>query len=186
MASLDRLKDQLFGYWESIGDYWATGIDRGFLSGFSVGVLLLLLIHLLVILRRNRNRCRGVRIDGEGGTLFVSVVAVREFVRRLVQEFPGVSFHSLVLDRRKQGYGFEVSLDVAPDTDMLALQGRLNERLRSETGRRLGLEGRVAVVNVTIHRLLSDGKKWRRHQETAPVKGDSPDAADMRSAEPPY
>ena len=118
MASLDRLKDQLYGYCESIGDHWATGIDEGFLSGFSVGALLVLLICLLVILRRHRNRCRGVRIDGEGGTLFISVVAVREFVRRLVQEFPGVSFHSLVLDRRKQGYGFEVSLNVAPDTDI--------------------------------------------------------------------
>lgn len=186
MGSLDRLKDQLRGYWESIGDYWATGIDDGFLSGFSVGALLLLLIYLLVILRRQRNRCRGVRIDGEGGTLFISVVAVREFVRRLVQEFPGVSFHSLELNRRKQGYGFEVSLDVAPDTDMPALQGLLNQRLRSETGRRLGLEGQVAVVDVTIHRLLADGKKWRRRQEAAVGKDDSPEADDQPPLEPPY
>ena len=186
MAILDRLNDQWRGCWESIGDYWATGIDRGFLSGFSAGVLLLLLVCLLVILHRRRNRCRGVRIEGEGGTLFVSVVAVREFVRRLVQEFPGVSFHSLVLARRKQGYGFEVSLDVAPDTDMLALQGRLSERLRSETGRRLGLEGRVAVVDVTIHRLLPDGKKWRRHQETAPETGGSPEPEGPGPLEPPY
>jgi hypothetical protein len=187
MAILDRLKEYLYGYWEGIGGYWATMPDRGFLSGFLAGIALVLLVLLLLVLRRRRNRCRGVRIAGEGGTLFVSVVAVREFVRRLVPDFPGTSFHSLDLDRSKQGYVFDVVLDVAADTDMPALQAKFSERLRSETGRRLGLEGRVAVVNVTIHRLLPDGKRGRRHPDAAGSERDgSAEALDVSPAEPIY
>lgn len=174
MTMLQRFTNHLQGYWSRGGDYWAVQGGPGFPAGFAAGATLVFLLVLLVLVRRQRRRCRcrGVRIEGEGGELFVSLTAVREFVRRLVQDIDGASFHSLDLRRRQTGYVFDVSLDVVPESDLPALQERLNESLRSAAGRKLGIEGRVAAVNVAIHRLAPGGGKRRSRKETAPDRED--------------
>ena len=164
MDSLGQLTDRLRGGWESI--------DQGLLVGILLGAALPLLLYLLLGLLLRR-RCRGVRIDGEGGVLFVSVTAVRELVRQLIDEFSDASFHALELDRRRTGYVFNVSVDVAPAAEMIALRGQINERLRAAAARRLGLDGQVLEVNVIVHRLLINERKWRRQ------KGDASDSESM-------
>ena len=106
--------------------------------------------------------------------LFVSAAAVREFVRRLVQECDNASFQALELDRRGDGYVFNVSVDVAPTADMVELQKQLSEQLREEAGRRMGLVGKVLEVNVVVHRILANERKWRRQKpQPEPPEDDS-------------
>jgi hypothetical protein len=149
---------------DSLRSCWGT-IDQGVLIGVLVGAVLPLCFYLVLgLILRRRRRCRGVRIPGEGGVLFVSVAAVREFVRRLVHEFDDAAFHALELERRGPGYVFNVSIDVAPAADMVALRTQINEHLREEAARRMGLVGTVLEVNVVIHRLLANERKWRRQR----------------------
>lgn len=159
MDSLGQLGDRLRGGWESI--------HQGVLIGVLLGAVLPLLLYLLLGLMLRRRRCRGVRIDGDGGVLFVSVTAVRELVRQLVDECSDASFHALGLDRRRTGYVFDVSVDVAPGAEMVALREQINEKLRAAAARRLGLNGQVLEVNVIIHRLLTNERKWRRQKGDA-------------------
>ncbi len=156
MGSLGQLGERLRNGWEAI--------DQGFLVGVLIGAALPLLLYLLLGLLLHRRRCRGVRIAGEGGVLFVSVTAVREFVRGVVHEFAEASFHALELDWRRTGYIFNVSVDVAPGAELVALREQINGRLRAEAARRLGLDGQVLEVNVVVHRLLANDRKWRRRK----------------------
>jgi hypothetical protein len=169
MDSLARLSERLRG--------GLAAIDQGFLVGVAIGLALPLVFYVLLGILRHGRRCRGVRIVGAGGVLFVSVAAVREFVRRLVDELADASFHLLELERRGTGYVFNISVDVAPEADMIALREELNVRLRAEADRRLGLEGQVLEVNVVIHRLLASERKWQRR------KGDVADEAERAPAQ---
>jgi hypothetical protein len=162
MGSLAHLNERLAGYWESI--------DQGFLVGVLLGAALPLLLYLVLGLLLRRRRCRGLRIAGEGGTLFVSIAAVREFVRRLVHEFPDASFHALELTQRGDGYRFDVAIDVPPTADMMALRHDIGDRLRREAGARLGLADKIPEVNVVIHRILANEQKWHRQKGDATVE----------------
>jgi hypothetical protein len=159
MGSLAQLNDRLAGYWGAI--------DQGFLVGILLGAALPLLLYLVLGLLLRRRRCRGLRIAGDGGTLFVSIAAVREFVRQLVHECPDASFHALELVQRGDSYRFDVAVDVSPTADMVALRRDIGERLRREVGTRLGLAERVPEVNLVIHRLLANERRWRRQKGDA-------------------
>jgi hypothetical protein len=160
MDSLAQFNERLAGCWESI--------DQGFLIGILLGAALPLLFYLILGMFFRRRRCRGLRVAGDGGMLFVNMAAVREFVRRLVHEYPDASFHALEVVQKGDGYRFDIAVDVSPAADMTALRREIGEQLRKEATERLGLADRVQEVNLIIHRILANERKWRRQ------KGDTP------------
>jgi hypothetical protein len=165
MDNLAQWNTRLSAYWERI--------DQGVLVGVLLGAALPLLFYLVLGLFLHRRRCRGLKVVGDGGVLFVSLPAVKEFVRRVVHEFPDSSFHSLELDHCNGGYQFNVSVDVLPTADMVGLRQEIGARLREEARARLGLADRVVEVNLVIHRLLANEKKWRRQKGDAMVGQES-------------
>ncbi len=120
-----------------------------FLTGFAVGTAVLLLIFLLALLIRRRRRSRGIMLHSGNGFLFVTPVAVREFVARVLDEFNEASLGAVTLRQFKDQCDMTIGLQISPDADVIALVEDIRRRIIHQAVAKLGMQ-KTLKVNVNI------------------------------------
>jgi len=129
------------------GDYgW---LPEGFLTGVSLGIIAVLLFYLLVLIIRRRRRSRGITITGEVGDLYITANAVREFVKRVMDEFGEVNLRHAILRQTGKGYFMRISIDVAPDTEVVPLVEQIRNRIIQQAAVKVGMDLPLKV-NVVV------------------------------------
>lgn len=167
----------LNNFYESLTEWlnlnvW-LGVDKSFQLGFVAGVaciLVLVLIWACIRLRlARRERCKGITITGERGDMFITLNAIREFVKRILSEFGETSLEGIKLRQRGNTLVLVVEVVVRPDVELVPLRDTMQNRIVEEAEKRLGID-RPFQVNVTVKSVEATekqvGNKHRR-QETA-------------------
>ena len=147
---------------------FVEGVIQGFLGGVAVGFVLFLAAYLAWLLWRGRGTCRGVTIPGESGDLFVTILALREFVTRILYEFHEASLRNVSLARRGAGLVLTIEADALPDTDLVSLQDRIGKRVLEEAGDKVGMDKMLSRVNVTIHSYTANEAKIAKQKRRGP------------------
>jgi hypothetical protein len=154
--------------WAEITDWFSSfmeivhtrGVKEGFIAGLAIGFVLPVGILILIKLARYRKRrCREIVIQGQDGELHISVSAVREFVRRILAEFGEADLKSVSLRQRGPRKIINVSLNAVPGTDLVNLQASVAARIKTEAGKKLGLDENLGKVNIWVYEYTADERK---------------------------
>ena len=124
-------------------------LPEGFITGIGLGIVAVLLFFLLVLIIRRRRRSRGITITGEAGDLYITANAVREFVKRVIDEFGEVNLRNAILRQTAHGYFLRISIDVAPDTEVVPLVEQIRNRIIQQAAIKVGMDKPIKV-NVVV------------------------------------
>ncbi len=129
----------------------ASFMTEGFFLGLALGLLIVLILWLVIILIRRKSRSKGVTIPGENGNLIVTANAIRQFVTRILTDFPNASMRSVDLLEKRQGLVLAISINAAPEADLVELRDQISSRVMEEAGRRIGMTDTLKKVDVAVH-----------------------------------
>ncbi|OGV71718.1 MAG: hypothetical protein A3K19_12330 [Lentisphaerae bacterium RIFOXYB12_FULL_65_16] len=156
MDYVDRFAEFLRAIWR---EEQFEFIKEGFVAGLALGLVLIFLVLLMLLFLRSRRRCAGVTIQSEYGELHVTVNAMREFVTRILCEFQEASMRSIYLRRSGGNLILTIVLDAVPDTDLVSLQDRVSRRVIAEAAEKIGTQGLLQRVNVTVRSYTAEQSK---------------------------
>jgi len=148
------------------GKPWQVVFDSVAVSrwiGFETGVVLLLLaiIYLLSGFRRRGGTDQFISFEGEGGTVCISMKAVRGFLSRIGDEFAAVLSLEPVISSSSGSMQVELDLRVKSGTQIPELCRLLQERVREKIRENLGIT-EIKNVKINVREIVAitlDGKK---------------------------
>ena len=132
--------------------------------------LIVLLLWALVKVRLARHqRCKWISIEGERGDMFITINAIREFVKRILSDFEETSLEGIKLRQRGNSLIMNIEIAVLPDIDLVPLRDALQSRISEESLNRLGITQNLRV-NIIVKSVAASEKKAGRgksyrHQE---------------------
>ncbi len=157
-----------------LGEYWPLAGEQagswpfveGFWAGLACGLVLLLILVLALVILRGRGRCRGVTLEGEAGSLVISLNALREFVTRILCEFGEASLHSVAMRESRGVLVLLLELEVLPELPVVQLVERVRQRIIRQAAEQLGIDKTVRV-DVTIRGLSAKERTIARQSRKA-------------------
>ncbi|MFO7821674.1 MAG: hypothetical protein R6V56_06460 [Lentisphaeria bacterium] len=138
------------------------GVEPAFQSGFLAGIALLLAAILLCVIIRmrfsRRKRCKGITIAGDSGDMFITLSAIREFVKRILGEFDETSLEGIKLRQRRNTLTLIMDVAVLPDVELVPLRNAMQGRIVEEAQNQLGID-QPFQVHVTVKSVEASEKK---------------------------
>lgn len=139
-------------------------IDTGLLSGFcrpdslirataAGGVMVLLSLLYLVTLAPRRPPMRYVSFDSEGGDIFISNGAVRDFIRKVGEEFGAVISIEPRLRADKHLLSIDLDVKIQAGTRIPEMTRMLQERVRESIRDGLGI-AEVREIKVRVQEIV--------------------------------
>ena len=144
-----------------------SAFGYGVVAGVAGIVVLLLLVWLIRKLAGVSNKCKGITVEGDHGDLFVTVGAVREFVKRTLAEYDDASLHNIRLREIRNTLIMEVELDVHPDTDLVPLRDSIQNTILRDVSEKIGAKQSVRI-NLHVRSLESGGRKAAKRSSSIP------------------
>jgi len=152
------------GFYDKITCTWRLpewlGVGDDFQDGFIAGLALFLVLFLvLLIVKRISTRGKkssGIMVDGNMGHLFITTSAVREFVSRVLKEFPDIRLRGLKLLSSGSKVDITLEVGVTSQSGLPALRDAVQSRVITEVEEKLGL-GQPPKVNLRVRSLRVDG-----------------------------
>jgi len=138
--------DKMIAICKSSSFLWDS---TNFRIGFLVGLLLAVLIifaYLVIITRKNANK--GISIEEEGGLFFLSVDAIRTFLRSIVHTFPNIELKDLKLKKRNDAFLLKLYLQAPAGSDLVNIRKNLREQIFKEIKAKLGLEEELQTIDL--------------------------------------
>jgi len=118
---------------------------RGVGFGMIAAVVLAIVLRLLVWLLFERRRQHGICISGDNGDLVISMHALRDFVARVLTEFPDAALRQVKLRDRRNQLDLTLHVDLVPGSGAMPLRDQIRVRIGEE------LADKVGVDNCTVH-----------------------------------
>jgi hypothetical protein len=128
----------------------------GFMAGLLTFALLLLIALLLYWIISSRRRAKGIALQAEHGTVFVSARSISDLVCSLEDEFPGIEVAKVNLYNRRHETYLETHLEYQP-SDGANLPSLLNEfqkKTLSTLATSFGINS-IREVRIRIDRVYS-------------------------------
>lgn len=110
------------------------------------GLIVIALYFLLMEIRAERRARASLQAQGPEGPIWVSLVAVRGFIRRLLEEELGLSDARVLLRTRGEELVVQVRTSLPLDVNVTELGERIQEHIKSRVESRIG----VSVERVEI------------------------------------
>ena len=130
--------------------YYLPGYKEGLLAGIIIVIVILIILRLLVLFFTPKHcRSHGVYANGEGGTVFVSSVAISDLINALECEFDGIKFSKTVLFRRKSKYYIKILAALeTKDVNFPDLIGTIRNKIFDALSKNLGID---CIEKIDIH-----------------------------------
>mgnify|MGYP000314761086 CR=1 FL=1 len=161
----------LFLEWLQI-DKWlntSQSFESGFVTGMTV-VLVLLLLYVMVKRRfRGPEKNKGITVSGENGDLFITLNAIREFIKRIISGFSELHLEQVKLRQKSNSLHLVINLSATPDADLIPLRDAVQNQIVTEGSNRLGLDMPLKV-DISI-RSLEANKRRISKKHSAPAEG---------------
>ena len=142
-------------------DKWlqkSEAFESGLITGIAV-VLLFLLLYLLVKRRlHGPEKKKGVTISGENGDMFITLNAIREFIKRILSGFSDLRLEQVKLRQKSSSLHLIINLSATPDADLVPLRDAVQEQIVTEGANRLGLDMPLKV-DISIRSLEASKRK---------------------------
>jgi uncharacterized alkaline shock family protein YloU len=129
---------------------WESSRFQGAVVG---GVVVLLALLNLVTLTRRCPRMRFISFESEDGTVSISVNAVRDFIRKLGEEFSAVISLEPKLSAHKKGINIDLGVKVESGSRIPELSHILQNRVRESIRNGLGIT-EVDEIKVRIQEIV--------------------------------
>ena len=124
------------------------GPERIAAAGAGSAIVLLLILYMLTMVKR-RDKSQYLSFKSDGGAISISTSAVREFVRRVSDEFAAVLSLQPVIKSKGSSVEIELDVRVRGGTQIPELCRMLQERVRESLRENIGVtEVRAIKVNV--------------------------------------
>ncbi|MFW6414385.1 MAG: alkaline shock response membrane anchor protein AmaP [Verrucomicrobiota bacterium] len=149
-------------------DEWfnlSPAYESGLLAGVSITVIGILAALLLRFILTGSKKEKGIHIAGEKGEMTITLNAVREFVKRTLQEVQDVNLENVKLRQCRNALVLSMQISVTPEAQLVQLRDNIQDRIVANAERYLGLPMPVKV-NIAVKSLESgQGKHSRRKTE---------------------
>ncbi|MFA6816298.1 MAG: hypothetical protein WCS73_08395 [Lentisphaeria bacterium] len=138
--------DKMIAFCKSNSCLW---VSADFRIGFWVGLLLAVLIvlaYLVIVARKGANK--GISIEEKGGLFFLSVDAIRTFLRSVVHTFPNIELKDLKLKKRNGAFLLKLYLQAPAGSDLVDTRKNLREEIFKEIKAKLGLGEELQTIDL--------------------------------------
>jgi hypothetical protein len=154
----------------------ATGTTEDFVLGFVSALFavltLLLLVALLLRLKRGGRRVKGISVPGEHGDLTVSLNAIHEFVKGILEEFDEASLKNLRLCEHGDVLTLYVDIDVQPDTVLPPLRDKIQGRILEDVRKTIGTEQPISI-DLSVESMDAVVESKRKHAKNSNSQPDN-------------
>lgn len=87
---------------------WQEDFIRGIMVGIGCYLILVLLVHLIFIISRRRQKCTSFELPGEEGSIIVSIKAVTGVLQQELADFVQLEITRITVYQEKKEYLFEI------------------------------------------------------------------------------
>jgi len=138
--------DKMITYCQSNSCLWGSADFR---IGFWVGLLLaVFIIFVYLVLVTRKGSSKGISIKEEGGIFFLSVDAIRTFLRNVVHSFPNIELKDLKLKKQKGAFLLRLYLQAPAESDLVTIRKNLREQVFKEIKAKLGLGEELQTIDL--------------------------------------
>lgn len=154
-------------------DVWRNALTRlceyrGETLAASLGLACILAIHLLSYTSPRHLDTKFVTFRSPAGNVSISVRAIRDFLQRLVTEFPAVKEMHTVIRHRRNGLSATVELRVSTDEYVPEVCQMVQERIREALTDQLGIP-RLGAIEVRVKDIQGPVPAARQAEEVEEV-----------------
>ncbi len=139
--------------------------NQDFLYGVLLTLILIVLIKILFWSLSN-NKCTGIPLPGQHGTLFISAHAIEDFVIRTLADKEDMVIDKVVLSALKENYSVAITIRVAADANVNDLRPLIEERILRQTSSKLGVES-IKTINLIVKNFSVNEKQIVKRQKMA-------------------
>ena len=139
---------------------------RWFVGGLS-GALIFLSFVFARVITGGRQKERTIAFDNPTGRVMVSLGAVEDLVKRLMNKLPEIRDVKLHILKTKKGIEAECRLILKTDVNIPEMTSRLQDLVKNKIEEILGIEEPV-IVRVHVVKIVSDDQKEKRSKENVP------------------
>lgn len=127
--------------------------DARFNGSVSGGILVLLALLYLVTLTRRRPKAKFISFDSDDGSVSISVNAVRDFIRKLGDEFSAVLSMEPKIRAEKDLISIDLDVKIQAGTRIPELSQILQNRVRESIRNGLGIS-EVREIKVRVQEIV--------------------------------
>ena len=132
--------ETVFGFFGAPAQY-----GYGMVAGIAITLVVVLGWVALRGIRRHRKGARGVMVHKEGGDVFVTVRAVREYVSALLGDYSEIRLTGVAVRQDRNGVGIKLILEVLPGTNVDQMTDGIRERVTRMATTLLGVHEAIRV-----------------------------------------
>ncbi len=141
-------------------------------------VLVLLILFKILLWSFGNNKCTGISLAGQHGTLLISAHAIEDFVIRTLADKEDMVIDKVSLSSLKEGFAITVSIRVAAEANVSDLRAVVEERILRQASSKLGIDS-IKTINLMVKNFSVNEKQIIKRQKMALKQFTQPEVSSL-------